>query len=111
MKTKAWSEYLESPETEARYELDIDGGRIIDARIIGYFTDKFGGKHEFVRWDGAHGKFHKHHLYEKKQWREDINRPLKKAISEAIQELRSEWGEYMRAYIRNHIKNKNGQRT
>jgi hypothetical protein len=108
MKTKAWTEYLDGPETEARYELDIKDGKILDARIIGYFTDEFGERREFVRWDGAHGRFHKHRLYEAKQSREDISRPLAKAINESIHELRSEWREYKRTYVRNHV-NKGGK--
>ncbi len=104
MKTKSWTEYLEGPETEARYELDIEKGEVVGARVVGYFTDEFGGRHEFVRWDSCHGGFHKHRLYERKQGREDIDRPLREAFNDAKAELRSGWRRYKREYVKNHIK-------
>jgi hypothetical protein len=105
MKTKSWTEYLNGPEVEAIYEIDLDTGELVGARIVGYYIDEFEKRHEFVRWDDSHGQFHKHCLYEKKQKREDINRPLETAFNEAKYELRLEWKNYKKAFMRNHVQN------
>jgi hypothetical protein len=106
MKTRAWTNYLKSPETEARYEIDLDKGKITGARIIGYFTDESERRHEFVRWDNSHGQFHKHCLYERKQQKEDIFLTLEMAVREAGRELEENWEQYKKAYIKNHMKTK-----
>jgi hypothetical protein len=103
MKTKGWSECLSWPESEAYYEIDFESGKIVDARIIGYFLDD-SERHQFVRWDGSHGTFHKHRLYEKKQGKEFIRLPLKQAFMLAKRDLKDNWLHYKRAFIKNHLK-------
>jgi len=103
MKCRAWNQYLEYPHVEARYELHVEGGKIIDANIIGYFTDEFGERHEFVRWDKCHGGFHKHCLYEKGQGRDTITSPLADAFNEARSDLQENWARYKKGYVRNHM--------
>ena len=105
MKTRVWTEYLDCPEAEARYEIDTEKGKVVGARIIGYYSDELGERHEFVRWDDSHGRFHKHCLYERKQRKIDIHRPLEKAFNEAKEELRSKWKTYKKEFVRNHFQN------
>lgn len=102
VRTKTWTEYLGG--AEARYEIDTEKGSIVGARIIAYFTDEFGDCHEFVRWDSSHGQFHKHCLYERKQRKEEIALPAKRALNAAIAELNANWTRYKSEYVRNHIK-------
>jgi len=102
-RTKAWTEYLEGPQTEARYELDIKGGKVVDARVIGYFTNEYGVRKQFVRWDFAHGEFHKDCLYEKEPKKQYLKYlPLKECFNRAKEDLRSNWRAYKKTYIKNH---------
>jgi hypothetical protein len=100
---RTWSQCLEYPLVEARYELHVDAGNVIDAKIVGYFADEFGERHEFVRWDKCHGQFHKHCLYGKKQGKEAITSPLAEAFIEARSDLQENWARYKKGYIRNHM--------
>lgn len=103
LRTKAWIEYLEDSQTEARYELDIEKGEIIDARVIGYFTDEYGTRKQFVRWDFAHGEFHKDCLYEKKPKKQFMKHlSLKECFNRAKEDLRLNWKDYRKTYIKNH---------
>ena len=102
-RSRTWSQHLEYPIVEARYELHVNAGAVIDAKIIGYFTDEFGERHEFVRWDKCHGQFHKHCLYEKGQGKDIITSPLAEAFNEAKSDLRENWARYKKGYIKNHL--------
>jgi hypothetical protein len=103
VKCKAWNEYLEYPDVEARCELYSERKELVDAKVIGYFIDVFGIAHEFVRWDNEHGQFHKHCLYEKKQRKEVIALPLARAIVGARHDLERNWLRYKRDYVKNHL--------
>ena len=105
MKTKIWTEPLGDSESEARYKIDVEKGHLAGVRVIGYYMDDLGECHEFVRWDDSHGQFHKHCLYEKRQRRIDIHLPLETAFNGARAELRSDWKDYKKEFVRNHVQN------
>ena len=100
---KKFEEYLKYPDVGAFYELYAEGSILTGAKVIGYFIDENSEKHEFVRWDSSHKQFHKHYLYERKQRKEDIPRPLKKAFVEARCELRENWQQYQKDFKKYHI--------
>jgi len=104
IRTRTWTEYLGDSEAEALYQMDVEKGAVIGAKIIAFFKDDFGDRHEFVRWDSCHGQFHKHCLYDRKQGRDELSLPAKRAFNEAVADLNANWGRYKSAYVRNHIK-------
>lgn len=99
MRIKVWVEVFDA-KTEARYELRTENGKPVSASVIGSFTDEEGERHQFVRWDSAHGRFHKHCMYERKQRTEYITTPLQQGFEGAKADLRQNWAEYKKGYIK-----------
>jgi len=93
-------------ETKSYSELSIEKGKIVDLALVAYCYDEFGGERQFVRWDCAHGGFHKDKLYEKRQGKEEYpeSMSLEDKYDEASRDLENGWRHYKKLFILNHIK-------
>jgi len=76
--------------------------------IVVVYCSKIGGEvHEIVRYDCAHGFFHKDLLYEKKPRKELICEGLSgELIRRIINEILCNWRELKSSFIINHIQKK-----
>jgi len=104
IRVKLWRKYLSWPDTKAQFELSVEKGKVVDAKIIGYFVDMYGMEHQFVRWDNSHGKFHKDCCYKKGGGKEYIKgMTLNEAFIWATRDLIANWRKYKKEYIKNFI--------
>jgi hypothetical protein len=98
-RVRSWKRLDE--ETEYYTELLVEKGKVVDLVISAYYVDGFGDRQQFVRWDCAHGGFHKDKLYEKRPGKEECAGTLEAGYRGAIHELRQEWAHYKKLFIMN----------
>ena len=102
MNRKTYLKYLEKSGIERlRFRIEVDKGRVVDL-MVQYETLIDGIWHTIVRYDMAHGFFHRDTLYpdgEKVKTAIEIS-DLNVALQYAAQDLKDKWEFYKERYTK-----------